>query len=209
MNQALIPAAVALVVPALAAWFGGRLLSRRFRLPCPSWLPWIVDNPVARRLARAVPARLRLAPGMRVLDAGCGTGRLAVPIAAAIGPEGRVLAVDLQPGMLERAKAKAAAAGINNIDFLQAGLGEGQVPAGRFDRALLSWVLGEIPDRLAALREIFTALKPGGFLLVSEVLVDPHYQLLSRVKALAEECGFRPGAYQGNCFQYSLALEKP
>jgi hypothetical protein len=76
-------------------------------------------------------------------------------------------------------------------------------------RALLSWVLGEILDRPGALREIFAALKPGGFLLVSEVMVDPHYQSLAKVKQLAEACGFRPGALHGNRFQYALVLEKP
>jgi 2-polyprenyl-3-methyl-5-hydroxy-6-metoxy-1,4-benzoquinol methylase len=198
-----------LAILALAAWFGGRALSRRRALPCPAFLAWLVDNPVARRRATAVLGLLKLAPGMNVLDAGCGPGRLAVPIAAATGPAGRVLAVDMQSRMLERAKAKAAAAKVGNIDFLQAGLGEGKVPAGRFDRALLSWVLGEILDRPRALREIFAALKPGGFLLVSEVMADPHYQSPARVKSLAGECGFRPGAFHGNRFQYSLALEKP
>ena len=120
-----------------------------------------------------------------------------------------MLAVDLQPQDARAGEGKAAAAGVGNVEFLLAGLGQGKIPAGRFDRALLSWVLGEIPDRLSALREIHAALKPGGFLLVSEVLPDPHYQSLAKVKALAEECGFRAGAYYGNRFQYAIALEKP
>lgn len=194
---------------ALAAWFGGRALSRRRDFPCPAFLSWLVDNPVARRRALTVLGHLRLAPGMNVLDAGCGPGRLAIPIAAAVAPDGRVLAVDMQARMLARARAKAAACGIANVDFLQAGLGQGKVPAGRFDRALLSWVLGEIRDRPAALREIYAALKPGGFLLVSEVLADPHYQRLATVKALAGESGFRAGVRRGSLFRYSLALEKP
>jgi 2-polyprenyl-3-methyl-5-hydroxy-6-metoxy-1,4-benzoquinol methylase len=199
----------ALAALALGAWFGGRALSRRRDFPCPAFLSWLVDNPLARRRARAVLDHLALAPGMNVLDAGCGPGRLAIPIAAAVAPTGRVLAVDMQAKMLERAKAKADAAGVANIDFLLAGMGQGQVPAGRFDRALLSWVLGEIRDRPAALREIFAALKPGGFLLVSEVLADPHYQTLAKVKELAGVCGFRPAAHHGSRFQYSLVLEKP
>ena len=207
MNPMVILAILLLL--ALSVWFGGRALSRKRAFPCPAFLAWLVDNPVARRRATAVLGLLELAPGMSVLDAGCGPGRLTVPIAVVVGPQGRVLAVDMQPRMLERARAKAAAAGVANIEFLQAGLGEGRVPAGRFDRALLSWVLGEILDRPRALREIFAALKPGGFLLVSEVLADPHYQSLAKVKELAEACGFRPGVRHGNRCQYSLALEKP
>lgn len=198
-----------LALLALFVWFGGRALSRKRAVPCPAFLAWLVDNPLARRRAMTVLELLRLKPGMSVLDAGCGPGRLALPIAVAVGPAGRVLAVDMQFKMLARAQAKAAAANVSNIDFLQAGLGEGKVPAGRFDRALLSWVLGEILDRPRALREIFAALRPGGFLLVSEVMADPHYQSLARVKALAGACGFRPGAVHGNRFRYSLVLEKP
>ncbi len=200
---------IAVAALALVAWFGGRVLSRRRDFPCPAFLSWLVDNPLARRRAQAVLAHIELAPGMNVLDAGCGPGRLTIPIAKKVAPAGRVLAVDMQSRMLERAKAKAAASGAANIDFLLAGLGQGKVPAGRFDRALLSWVLGEIRDRPAALREIFAALKPGGFLLVSEVLADPHYQSPARVKELAGESGFRPGACHGSRLQYSLVLRKP
>jgi SAM-dependent methyltransferase len=194
---------------ALGVWIAWRQVSQRRALPCPSWLSWLVDNPLAKRRALAVLERLQLAPGLSVLDAGCGPGRLSVPIAEAVGPGGMVLAVDMQPGMLERAKGKAVAAGVGNIEFLLAGLGQGQVPKGRFDRALLSWVLGEIPDRVSALREIHAALKPGGFLLVSEVLIDPHYQSLARVEALARECGFDVGACYGGRLAYAIALEKP
>jgi hypothetical protein len=84
----------------------------------------------------------------------------------------------------------------------------GMVPAGRFDGALLSWVLGEVPDRPAALRKVYAALKPGGFLLVSELLLDPHYQSLKKVMSLAAPCGFRAGVRRGSFFAYSLVLEK-
>jgi ubiquinone/menaquinone biosynthesis C-methylase UbiE len=62
-----------------------------------------------------------------------------------------------------------------------------------FDRAFLVTVLGEIPDRQAALGEIHRALKPGGVLSVTEVLPDPHYQLAGTVRRLAEAVGFSPG----------------
>ena len=56
---------------------------------------------------------------------------------------------------------------------------------GRFDRAVLVTVLGEIPGREAALREIFEALRPGGILLVEETIRDPHFQTRSTVTRLA------------------------
>jgi ubiquinone/menaquinone biosynthesis C-methylase UbiE len=144
-----------------------------------------------------------------VLDAGCGPGRLTLPISRAVGPAGSVLAVDIQTDMLRRARSKAESASAANVEFLQAGLGEGRLPRDRFDRAVLSTVLGEIPDRLAALREIYASLKPGGFLLVNEVLGDPHYQSLAKVKALAIDAGYTLAAVQGGRIEFSVKLEKP
>lgn len=199
-------AAVVLIL--LAVWLISRVASRRRSLPCPAWLSWMVDNPFAMRRTRAALDQLRLARGMDVLDAGCGPGRLTIPIAEAIGPDGRVLAVDIQPDMLRRAREKARQARTTNIEFMLTGLGQGSLPHRRFDRAILSSVLGEIPDRLAALQAIHDSLKPGGFLLVNEVIGDPHYQSRSKVEALAEESGFRIGAYFGSRLAYSITLEK-
>lgn len=197
--------AVLLVVVSLV-W---RVASQRRSLPCPSWLAWLLDNPFSNRLLSSLLERLELSPGLRVLDAGCGPGRFTVPIARAVGGDGRVLAVDIQPKMLERARARVASAGVENVDFLLAGLGEGELPAASFDRALLVTVLGEIPDRGAALREIFSALVPGGFLLVGEMIADPHYQSVRRVASLGEAAGFRVGEKVGGWLAFRLVLEKP
>lgn len=187
-------------------------MSRRQSLPCLVWLRWCVDldNPFAKNNRAAVILdHLELQPGMAVLDFGCGPGRLTVPAAQRVGPGGRVVAVDLQAGMLARAKEKARAANLSNIEFVQAGAGEGKLGRGRFDRALLVTVLGEIPDRLGALKEIFDALKPGGLLSVTETLFDPHYQSRQTVTRLAGEAGFGEHAFFGNRLAFTVNLEKP
>ena len=74
---------------------------------------------------------------------------------------------------------------------------------------MLITVLGEIPDRDAALNEIFAALKPGGILLVKESLRDPHFQTRSTVTRLAEAAGFIEEEFFGNWFSYTITLEKP
>ena len=176
--------------------------------PCPTTLIPLLDNPFTHRYHRTLISRLELSPGLRVLDAGCGPGLLTVPIRRSVGIHGRVLAVDIQAGMLERAKARVTQARLQNVDFLLAGLGEGLLPANTFDRALLVTVLGEVPDKLSALREIYSALKPGGFLSVTEVLPDPDYQTASRVKALAQQAGFKVKQRFGNIFNFTLNLEK-
>ncbi len=205
--------ALLLVIVAIALVGGAySLVSRRQSLPCPVWLRGLVemDNPFAKvHRAAFIVETLALSPGMTVLDAGCGPGRLTVPLARSVGPEGRVVAMDIQPGMLARAREKTQAAGLANVDFFAAGLGEGKLPADHFDRVVLVTVLGEIPDRAAALAELFRTLKPGGVLAVVELIFDPHFQSRSAATALATGAGFRERAFFGRRLAYILHFEKP
>ena len=148
---------------------------------------------------------------MSVLDIGCGPGRLSIPVAERVGDQGEVVALDLQPGMLQRARDKARRAGLANIRFSQreVGTGEHKLECDHFDRALLVTVLGEIPNREAALSEVFEALKPGGILSITEVIFDPHFQWHSTVARFAENVGFRERAIFGNRIAYTVHFEKP
>lgn len=207
LNTVLLVVAVIALVATL--W---RLASRRQSFPCPVWLRWLVelDNPFAKtNRARFIVETLALSPGMTVLDAGCGPGRVTIPLAQAVGPEGRVVALDIQPGMLARARTRAEAAGCDNLEFVTAALGSGALPKNRFDRAVLVTVLGEIPDREAAFTELYNALKPGGILAVVEVIFDPHFQSRSTVTELAASAGFRERAFFGHRLAYILHLGKP
>jgi 2-polyprenyl-3-methyl-5-hydroxy-6-metoxy-1,4-benzoquinol methylase len=189
-----------------------RFASRRSSLPCPAWLGWMVelDNPFARsNRASNIVKCLDLQPGMKVLDIGCGPKRITIPLAQRVGPQGEVLAMDIQAGMLQRVQAKAQAANLNNIRFLQAGAGEGKLEHTHYDRAVMVTVLGEIPDREAALREIVEALKPGGILSVTETVFDPHHQSRSTVVRLANTIGLLPKEYSGNWLAFTLSLSKP
>jgi len=200
---------VGLLILVSVVW---RFASRRQSLPCPVWLGWLVelDNPFTQTNRSDVIVRhLDLQPGMSVLDVGCGPGRLTLPLAQHVGQQGEVVALDIQAGMLKRAQEKAQAAHLTNIRFLQAGVGEGKLEHGRFDRAALVTVLGEIPDREAALQEIFAALKPGGILCVTEIIFDPHCQSRGTVVRLARAVGFREKKFFGNRIAFTLLLEKP
>ncbi len=189
-----------------------RLSSQRHTLPCPSWLRTLVemDNPFTEtNHASVIIQLLDLQPGMRVLDAGCGPGRLAIPLAKKVGAHGEVTALDIQDEMLDRVREKAQAENLNNIRFMQAELGKNTLAPDQFDCALLVTVLGEIPDQAAALKEIFTTLKPGGILSVTEIIFDPHFQTRNRVLQLAEAAGFHEKGFFGKKLAYTMHLEKP
>src|SRR5579863_4324561 len=94
----------------VAIFVGWRLVSNWHAVSCPPWLAWLVeiDNPFfGSARAKSVIAYLDLKPGMRALDAGCGPGRLTIPMAAKVGPAGRIVALDLSSAMLDRVKRKA------------------------------------------------------------------------------------------------------
>lgn len=181
-------------------------------IPCPAYLSWLLemDNPFTRtNQTGAIIENLNLALGMNVLDVGCGPGRLTIPIATKIGSEGSVTALDVQSGMLDRVREKATKAHLSNIRYLQAKIGEDQLKINEYDRGLLITVLGEITDREKAVREIYNSLKPGGILLVTETIFDPHFQRKSTVAELAKKVGFELKSTGGNRFSFTMILEKP
>jgi ubiquinone/menaquinone biosynthesis C-methylase UbiE len=207
----IVQVGLALLALLLVGTAGWRLFSRRSSLPCPSWLSWMVEleNPIARNVGAAnIVRRLELQPGMRVLDAGCGPGRVTIPLAKALVPGGEVVAVDIQSEMLRRAREKARSADVTNIRFCQLAIEPGNLGSERYDRAILVTVLGEIPDRQGALEELYRALNPGGILSVTEMIFDPHYQSRRTILSLARAVGFQEKAFFGSREAYTLNLEK-
>ncbi len=203
-----ILAAIGLVALVSLLW---RLLSRRHRLPCPSWAVPLLENPYIQALAGAelLLDRAGVEPGMSVLDVGCGPGRLSLPAARRVGPGGEVVALDLQPRMIHRLEERIEGAGLTNVTPILAAAGEGRAGTERYDRAFLVTVLGEIPDREAALAEIYGALKPGGVLSITEVLPDPHYQTRAGIGRLAESAGFEPRASFGTFWAFTRNFARP
>jgi ubiquinone/menaquinone biosynthesis C-methylase UbiE len=135
--------------------------------------------------------RLYLHEGMRLLDVGCGPGRLTIPAAERVGVTGEVSALDIQQKMLDKLRAQIKQHELHNIHPIHGGAGDGLVEKSYYDRALLVTVLGEIRHQEQALQEIFEALKPGGILSVTEIIFDPHYTRQKRLSSLCEAAGFR------------------
>lgn len=191
----------------MVAW---RIVSRLRPLPCPPWLSWMLDNPLTSGMnADLLIQRATLKPGMRVLDAGCGAGRITIPAARVVGTEGEIIALDIQPAMLDMTRKRAKTAGLENIRYMLSALGENMLPENRFDRAFLVTVLGEIPNRVAGLKEIASSMKPGGVLSITEMMPDPHYQTIESVRSLAHQAGLVETGIFGNRMIFTMNFRKP
>jgi ubiquinone/menaquinone biosynthesis C-methylase UbiE len=133
-----------------------------------------------------------VAPGDTAIDFGCGPGYFTLPLAEMVGPEGRVVAVDLQAAMLERVRERARAAGLEDRITLQPCATDtlGELPPA--DAALAFWMVHEVPDVARFLGEVAAALKPGGRFL----LVEPRGHVSGRAFAatvdLAAAAGLGP-----------------
>ena len=89
-----------------------------------------------------------------------------------VGPEGRVIGVDMTPAMLDKARASAAAASLTTVEFRE-GFGEAlPVEDDWADVVISNGVLNLMPDKDAALRDMARVLKPGGRLQIGDILVQ-------------------------------------
>ncbi len=190
------------------AW---RYASRRWSLPCPTVMSWAVDG----RLVDAVSGttstleRMDLKPGMTVIEIGPGPGRLLLPAARRVLPGGKAIGVELQQGMLDKLRRKLARDDPGNVELIHADATQAVLPAECADVVYLCTVLGEIPDRPAALRNCRDALRPGGRLSITEIMLDPHYVSRAKLYALAEQAGFEPENETSTWTRYTANFRKP
>jgi SAM-dependent methyltransferase len=114
-------------------------------------------------------------PGEAVLDFGCGAGFDAFIAAQLVGPAGRVAGIDMSPEMIAVAEAGKAETAFPHVEFRVGQVEVLPFPSASFDVALGNGVLNLIPDKPAALREIFRVLCPGGRLQACDIgLVGDH-----------------------------------
>ena len=190
---------------------GARVVRALFKFPMPEFLANVIDNPLRRRLQPPLATAVRhgIEPGMTVLEIGPGSGTYTIGAARRVGAAGKVVAIDIEPRMVERVVQRAAADGFANIEARVADVFALPFADGSFDAAFMIAVIGEIPTPERALREIRRVLKAGGTLACSELLMDPDSPSARTLARWGTAAGFRPKEKIGNVFYYTWLLEKP
>lgn len=169
----------------------------------PPWFGWLLESPLRRILLSpaTLVARLPLAPDFIVVEIGSGTGVYARAVRPRVA---RLVGVELQMDFIRQARA-------HEPSLLQVQGSAQSLPlrAESLDLVYLVTVLGEVTDRVAALREIYAALRPGGFLTVAEHLPDPDYVSRTRLRTLCEGAGLQFLKVEGPWWSYVATFRRP
>jgi ubiquinone/menaquinone biosynthesis C-methylase UbiE len=151
----------------------GQLASR----PTEEWIKTL-DAPkrIAGLRVDDIIARLRIAPGQVVADLGAGTGAFALPLGKAVGPKGKVYAVEIDRGLVDYIAGKVKQAGASNVLPLLGKPADPSLPAADVDLAFLHDVLHHVEDRPAFLKQAVRYLRPEARIAVVELnpATSPH-----------------------------------
>jgi SAM-dependent methyltransferase len=138
-----------------------------------AWLDGVPEGSIESFAGTGNPFSVRpLHPRERVVDVGSGAGIDSLIAGKMVGSEGRVIGVDMTPGMLAKARAAASAMGARHVEFRKGFAEALPVPDRWADVVISNGVMNLFPDKLAGLGEMARVLKPGGRLQIGDILVQ-------------------------------------
>lgn len=112
--------------------------------------------------------------GETVLDLGCGAGMDSLLAAHRVGPAGMVIGVDATQEMLEKARRNADGANLTNVEFRHGDAESVPVASGTVDTVISNGVFNLCLDKPRVLREVLRVLRPGGRLLMTDMMLEDH-----------------------------------
>ena len=188
-----------------------RLFLQLRRTPIPPRFGFLLRSRLRRsyRSPAETLAPLSIQPGMTVLEVGPGTGLFTLEAARQVGPNGKLICIDLQPTFTEQTSTVVEEAGVRHVELHVADVVAMPLPPGSVDRAFLVAVLPEVPDVMAALMSLQRVLRPGGLLLISEEVIAPEYVPPAVTRRWAARAGFELVSESGNFFCYSQVYRNP
>lgn len=141
---------------------------------------------------------MNIRPGMKIADIGAGVGYMSLRMAKRVGASGKIYAVDLQPGMLDLLRERAAAERITNVEPILGEVADPKLPAGQMDIVLMVDVYHELSQPQMMARKILETLKPDGRLILLEYraedpsvpIIPEHKMTVEQVKRELEAEGF-------------------
>ncbi|MBK8095515.1 MAG: methyltransferase domain-containing protein [Planctomycetes bacterium] len=158
---------------------------------------------------------LAVAPGQVVCDLGCGNGYHTLPLAEAVGPAGRVLAVELQPQLLQMLQVRARERQLTNVTSIEATVDDPRLPAQSCDLVLLVDVYHELSHPVRVMQRVRQSLRPGGRVVLVEfraedpdVPIKPEHKM-DRAQVVREMAahGFRlTASFDGLPWQHAMAF---
>jgi ubiquinone/menaquinone biosynthesis C-methylase UbiE len=149
---------------------------------------------------------------MIVLETGCGMGYFTLPLARMVGPEGKVIAVDIQQKMLSVLARRAKRAGLSDRIALRQNGGDGldlEALSGEVDLAVALHMVHEVPDQTFFFNDVWQALKPGGEILVVEPKGHVSPNQFEQTIDTAKKIGFRPKDPPRKMGSREVLLTKP
>ena len=181
IDRSIRPSLFAVIALAVVAWHAGaqekptpepltKYLGRRIAQPMSyHGIPWL-NRPerIQEENPEEMLEQLQVKPGMTVCDMGCGDGYYTVELARRVGPEGKVLAVDIQPEMLQELSRRCERLDIKNVDMVLGLPHDPTLPEGQVDLILMVDVYHEFSNPVEMLEAMRRSLKPDGRIALVE-----------------------------------------